>query len=108
MPTMANNDVHCADTENGQTDMHFNFLTFAMLLSRVYLPAKVLMAVVKHARIQREAGGPDLLKNHKSIWFPSNTGPDPLKNHKATKPDSMLGRHRHASKTPFGPMMTHY
>ena len=79
MPTMANNDVHCADTENGQTDMHFNFLTFAMLLSRVYLPAKMLMAVVKHARIRREAGGPDLLKNHKSIWFPSNTGPDPLK-----------------------------
>ena len=35
------------------------------------------------------AGGPDPdppLKNHKNIWFLSNTGPDPLKNHKATKP----------------------
>ena len=33
-------------------------------------------------------GGPDPpppLKNHKNIWFLSNTGPDPLKNHKATK-----------------------
>ena len=24
-------------------------------------------------------------KNHKAIWFLSNTGPDPLENHKATK-----------------------
>ena len=37
------------------------------------------------------------LKNHKIIGFSSNTGPDPLKNHK----HSMLGHHRHASKTPF-------
>ena len=30
--------------------------------------------------------GPPTLKNHKNIWFLSNTGPDHLKNHKATKP----------------------
>ena len=54
------------------------------------------------------------LKNHKNVGFLSNTGPDPLKNHKATKPDSMLGRHGHASQTPFewrfagGPMMAHF
>ena len=32
------------------------------------------------------------LKNHKNIWFFSNTGPDSLKNHKAQH--SMLGHHR--------------
>ena len=57
------------------------------------------------------AGDPDLQKNHKNIGFLRNTGPDPLKNHKATEPDSILGRHRHASETPFkwrfagGPIM---
>ena len=53
------------------------------------------------------------LKNHKNIGFLSNTCPDPLKTPKATKPDSMLGHHRHASETRFkwlivgGPMMAH-
>ena len=59
-----------------------------------------------------EGGGGQGMKNHKNIGSLSNTGPDTLKNHKATKPDSMLGRHRPASETPFkwcfagGPMMT--
>ena len=63
-------------------------------------------------------GGPDPppLKNHKNIGFLSNTGQDPLKNHKATVPsqNSMLGHHRHVSKTPFkwrfagGPMMARF
>ena len=44
-----------------------------------------------HARIQRGAGGPDTLKNHKTIGFLSNTGPDPLTNHKATKPAFNVG-----------------
>ena len=30
-------------------------------------------------------------KNHKYIFFLSNTGPDPLKNHKATKPEFNVG-----------------
>ena len=29
---------------------------------------------------------PPPLKNHKTIWFLSNTGPDHLENYKATKP----------------------
>ena len=59
------------------------------------------------------------LKNLKNTGFLSNTGADPLKNQKATKPafkklrsqHSILGHHRHASKTPFklrivsGPVM---
>ena len=54
---------------------------------------------------------PPPLKSNKNIGFLTNTGPDPLKNYKATKPDSMLGRHRHANETSFkwcftgGPMM---
>ena len=46
-----------------------------------------------HAQIQRGGGGlwvqnplPRALKNHKAVWFLSNTCPDPMKNHhKATK-----------------------
>ena len=49
----------------------------------------------------RGGGGDPPLKNHQNIGFLSNTGQDPLKHHKATKPDSMLGRHCHASETPF-------
>ena len=43
-------------------------------------------------------GGPDHPpeKSQTRIKFLCNTGPDPLKNHKATKPNSMLGRHRYA------------
>ena len=48
-----------------------------------------------------EGSDPPSLKNHKHKGFLSITGPDPLKNDKATKPDSMLGRHRHANETPF-------
>ena len=61
----------------------------------------------------RGTGGPDPLKNHKNIGFPSNTGPDPLKNHKATKPAFNVGqssaRQRNASDDPlivvFGPSL---
>ena len=41
------------------------------------------------------------LKNHKNIGFLSNTGPDPLTIIKLPSQHSMLGLHRHASKTPF-------
>ena len=45
------------------------------------------------------------MKNHKNRVFPSNTGPDPLKFSKLpsqhTSELSMLGHHRHTSKTPF-------
>ena len=58
-------------------------------------------------------GGPDPLpvKNHKNIGFLSNTGPGSLKIIKLPRQHSLLGHHRHASKTPFkwrftgGPMM---
>ena len=48
-------------------------------------------------------GGPDVphLKNHKNKGFLSNTGLDPLKITKLQSQHSMLGHHRHASKTPF-------
>ena len=48
-------------------------------------------------------GGPDHPENHKNTEFLtcSNTGPDPLKNHKTAWQNSMLGRHRHDSETPF-------
>ena len=62
-----------------------------------------------HARIQRvdRVSGPPCLENHTNKGFFGNTDPDPLEYHNATKPDSMLGRNRHASKTAFrfGPMM---
>ena len=55
-----------------------------------------------HRSRQGEGGGgggggtggpapPPPLKNHKAIWFLSNTGPDALKNYKATKPDFNVG-----------------
>ena len=44
-----------------------------------------------HTRIQRKAGGPDPLVNHKAIGFLINTGPDPVENHKATKPAFNVG-----------------
>ena len=56
-------------------------------------------------------GGWDPLKNHKNIGFLNNTGPDPLKITKLPNQHSMLGKHWHASETPFkwrfavGPMM---
>ena len=49
-------------------------------------------------------GGPDPpppLKNHKNIGSLSNTGPDPLKITNLPSQHSMLGHHRHASKTPL-------
>ena len=47
-------------------------------------------------------GGPDpSLKNHKNIGFLANTGPDPIKITKLPSQNSMLGCHRHASKTSF-------
>ena len=47
----------------------------------------------------RGSGPP--LKNHKNIWFLSNSGPDPLKITKLLSQNSMLGHHRPASKAPF-------
>ena len=51
------------------------------------------------------AGGPDPLKNHKSLGFLSNSGPDLLKNYKATKPAFYVGpssaRKRNASLMAF-------
>ena len=55
---------------------------------------------------------PTPTKNHNKIGFPSKTGPDPR--YKITQlpgQPSMLGRHWHASETPYiwriagGPMM---
>ena len=40
-------------------------------------------------------------KNHKNIWFLSETGSDPLKITNLSSQHSMLGHHRHASETPF-------
>ena len=72
-----------------------------------------LLTKIKHARIQsggdRGSGPP--LKNHKNVGFFSNTGPDPIKFTNLPSQHSMLGRHQHASETPFkrrfagGPMM---
>ena len=60
-------------------------------------------------------GGPNPpMKNHKNIGFLSNIGPDPIKITKLTSQHSMLGRHRHASESPFelcfagGPMMARF
>ena len=39
----------------------------------------------------RGSGPPPPLKNHKNIWFFSNSGPDPLNNHKATEPTFNVG-----------------
>ena len=56
-------------------------------------------------------GGPDPLKNYKNAGFHSNTGLDLLKIAELQSQHSMLGHHRHTSKTPFkwrytgGPMM---
>ena len=58
--------------------------------------------------------GPPPLKNHKNIWFLSNTGLDPLKNRKATKPAfnvvPLSARQRMPFKWRFagGPMMARY
>ena len=35
--------------------------------------------IMRGSREGEGTGGPDRLKNHKNIGFPSNTGPDPLK-----------------------------
>ena len=43
------------------------------------------VATLVYARIQRGAGAPDHLKNHKNIGFLSNTGPDPLNDLNAAK-----------------------
>ena len=55
-----------------------------------------------HVQIKREEGRgsspPEKSQNYRVF---SNTDPDPLKYHNATKPDSMLVHHRHASETPF-------
>ena len=50
-------------------------------------------------RGDRGSGPP--LKNHKNKGFSSNTGPDPLKKWQLPSQHSMLGRHLHASETPF-------
>ena len=58
------------------------------------------------------------LKNHKSIWFLSNTGPDPLKNYKAEQASiqcwAIIGppakRHLNGvllARFAGGPMMAH-
>ena len=44
---------------------------------------------------------PSHLKNYQNKGFLSNTGPDPIKITKLSSLHSMLGRHRHASETPF-------
>ena len=44
-----------------------------------------------HVQIQRGAGGPDPLENHKAIEILSKTGPDSLKNHKVIKPEFDIG-----------------
>ena len=60
-----------------------------------------------------QGSGAPAPKNHKHIGFLSITGPDPLKITKLQSQHSMLGHHRHASKTPFKwrfarvPMMAH-
>ena len=54
------------------------------------------------SRIQRGGtGSPGPLKNHESIGCLSNTDPDSLKITRLPSQHSMLGHHRHASKTPF-------
>ena len=58
-----------------------------------------------HVRITRPGGrgqDPTPLKNHKNICFLSNTGLDPLKITKLPSQHSMLGHHRHASKSYTG------
>ena len=58
--------------------------------------------------------GPDPLKNHKNIGFPSNIDLDPIKTTKLPSQHSMVGQYRHASETPLkwgfagGPMMSHF
>ena len=54
-----------------------------------------------HARIQRGNRGPNPLKDHKFIWFYSNTGPDPSENHKPTKPAFNVGHYWPTSEMPF-------
>ena len=45
--------------------------------------------------------GPLPTPTEKNIGLPSNIGPDPLKITKLPSQQSILGRHRHASETPF-------
>ena len=48
---------------------------------------------------------PPPLKNHKKIWFSSNTGPDLLKNRKAIEPAFYVGPSTAASETPFNGLL---
>ena len=53
------------------------------------------------------AGGPDPLKNHKYIGFPSNIDPTPLKITKLPSQHSMVGHYRHC-RFADGPMVVHF
>ena len=60
--------------------------------------------IISKCTIRGSRGGQGVqtpLENHKNIGFLSNTGPDPLKITKLLSQHSMLGHHRHTSKTPF-------
>ena len=71
-------------------------------LRPLFLIAYAIHVQIEHAQIQRGTGGPDSpLKNHKNTGFFSNTCPDPIKITKLSSQHSMLGRHQHASETPF-------
>ena len=52
-------------------------------------------------------GGPDPLKNHKNIGFPSNIDPDPLKITKLPSQHSMVGHYRQG-RFADGPMVVHF
>ena len=52
-------------------------------------------------------GGPDPLKNHKNIGFPSNIDPDPLKITKLPSQHSMVSHCRQWRFTD-GPMVVHF
>ena len=81
-------------------DPHMTYLCEACVSDgQPCLTLKVLGKL--HVRIQREIGGPDPLKNHKFIGFPSNTGQDPLKITKLPSQHSMVGHYWPASETPF-------
>ena len=56
-----------------------------------------LLSFMRRSRERRQ----QVRKNHKSIWFHSNTGPDSLIFSKISSQHSMLCHHRHASATPF-------
>ena len=90
------------DPDKLTRQVRLNFTRYQGAFGNVILTYSIKYDLVSSwADPEGETGGPDPLKNHKNVGFPSNIDPDPLKITTLPSPHSMVGHYRHVSKTPF-------